>query len=46
MAKYEAPTVRVVGMVIYTYAVLEERLDPLWAWLHRVKAWAGHSFAW
>lgn len=37
--------IRAVGMVIYTYGVLEERLDPLWDWLQRVEAWSGQRYA-
>lgn len=36
---------RVVGMVIYTYAILEERLEELWQWLASVEHWAGQPFA-
>ncbi len=38
-------TIRAIGMVIYTYAVLEERLEALWEWLHRVEAWSGQPYA-
>jgi hypothetical protein len=37
--------IRAVGMVIYTYERLEERLDPLWDWLHHVEQWANRSYA-
>ena len=37
--------IRAVGMVIYTYERLEQRLDPLWDWLHRVEQWAGRPYA-
>ena len=37
--------IRAVGMVIYTYAVLEERLDALWAWVKRVERWSGVTFS-
>jgi hypothetical protein len=37
--------IRAIGMVIYTYERLEERLDPLWDWLHRVEQWANRSYA-
>lgn len=37
--------IRAIGMVIYTYGILEERLDPLWDWLQRVEAWAGQRYA-
>lgn len=41
-----AGSLRVIGMVIYTYSVLEERLDPLWAWIQHVEEWAERSFGW
>jgi len=37
--------IRVVGMVIYTYAKLEERLEELWNWLKRVEEWSGRPYA-
>jgi hypothetical protein len=37
--------IRAIGMVIYTYERLEERLDPLWDWLHHVEQWANRSYA-
>lgn len=37
-------TVEAVGLVVYTYDVLEERLDAIWAWFQAVEAWAGHVF--
>lgn len=37
--------IRAVGMVIYTYVVLEERLQDLWNWLQRVEAWFGQPYA-
>ncbi len=37
--------IRVIGMVIYTYAILEERLEELWNWLKRVEEWSGQPYA-
>lgn len=38
-------TIRAVGLVVYTYGVLEERLETLWDWFRGVEAWMGHAFA-
>jgi hypothetical protein len=37
--------IQTIGMVIYTYERLEQRLDPLWDWLHHVEQWANRSYA-
>jgi len=37
--------IRMVGMVIYTYEILEQRLNPLWDWLHRIEQWANRSYS-
>lgn len=33
--------IQTVGMVMYTYAILEEYLDDLWNWLRDVESWSG-----
>jgi hypothetical protein len=37
--------VSAIGMVIYTYDVLEKCLDDLWEWLQRVESWSGELYA-
>jgi len=37
--------IKAIGMVIYTYAIVEERLENLWNWLQRIEYWSGQSFA-
>lgn len=37
--------IKAVGMVIYTYTVVEERFENLWSWLQRIEQWSGQSFA-
>jgi len=37
--------IHAIGMAIYTYAVLEERLEGLWAWLEAIERWTGQAFA-
>jgi len=37
--------IRAVGMVIYTYEILEERREALWAWLQQVEIWSGRQYA-
>lgn len=38
-------TIRAVGLVVYAYGVLEERLEALWDWFGEVEAWVGQPFA-
>lgn len=36
--------IRAVGMVIYTYSILEQRAEELWAWMEAVERWSGKDF--
>ncbi len=38
-------TIRAVGLVVYTYGVLEERLGTIWDWFGEVEAWMRHPLA-
>ncbi len=37
--------IRAVGMALYTYAALEEKLDVLWSWIEAAEEWSGRPFA-
>jgi hypothetical protein len=36
--------IKAIGMVIYTYGMLEERLEGLWNWLREVERWSGQPY--
>lgn len=36
--------IRAVGMVIYTYSILEQRVEELWAWVQKAEHWSGKEF--
>ena len=38
-------TIRAIGLVVYTYGVMEERLEVLRRWFDAVEAWLGQPFA-
>jgi hypothetical protein len=37
--------IRAIGMVVYTYVVLEERFEDIWHWFQDVETWAGQPYA-
>jgi len=38
-------TIRAIGLVVYTYCVLEDRLEAIWNWFQEIEAWSGHTFS-